>query len=243
MTWTNADGTTDTIVFADNAEAYRPGSPIFAWSGTIISPARAPPDLFVFSQPIGNDVIHSFDVAADKIDLIGYGFNSAAALGLLPGAGTLYFVTLPASEKLERRHALRTRFYMLAPLAAFGWMTGFSSAQNILLRANTVRELVQELRVCWQPPRQNARTGMQITVRLSFTRSGAVLGAPRITYETAEASDQQRLAYRMAVAEMLLRCTPVAITEGLGDAIAGRPITIRLEDSRGPRPNRRRFTI
>ncbi len=31
--WTNADGTTGTLVVADNVEAYAPGSPIFAWSG------------------------------------------------------------------------------------------------------------------------------------------------------------------------------------------------------------------
>ena len=36
-------------------------------------------DLFVFSQPIGNDTIHNFDAAHDKIDLIGYaGFTSFA---------------------------------------------------------------------------------------------------------------------------------------------------------------------
>ena len=29
-------------------------------------------DLFVFSQPIGHDVIYSFDAASDQIDLIGY---------------------------------------------------------------------------------------------------------------------------------------------------------------------------
>ena len=36
-------------------------------------------DLIVFSQPIGNDTIHTFDAAHDKIDLIGYaGFTSFA---------------------------------------------------------------------------------------------------------------------------------------------------------------------
>ena len=33
-TWTNADGSTGTATIADNVEAYAPGSPIFAWSGT-----------------------------------------------------------------------------------------------------------------------------------------------------------------------------------------------------------------
>ncbi|RJT40545.1 adhesin [Mesorhizobium waimense] len=79
MTWTNADGTTGSMSVADNVEAYAPGSPIFAWSGDDVLTGSSGNDLFVFSQPIGNDTVHSFDTAADKIDLIGYsGFASFA---------------------------------------------------------------------------------------------------------------------------------------------------------------------
>ncbi|RWI93539.1 MAG: adhesin [Mesorhizobium sp.] len=79
MTWTNADGTTGTKFIADNVEAYAPGSPIFAWSGDDVLTGSSGNDLFVFSQPIGNDTVHSFDAAADQIDLIGYsGFQSFA---------------------------------------------------------------------------------------------------------------------------------------------------------------------
>ncbi|RWK08359.1 Ig-like domain-containing protein [Mesorhizobium sp.] len=72
MTWTNADGTTGSASIADNVEAYAPGSPIFAWSGDDVLTGSSGNDLFVFSQPIGNDTVHSFDAAADQIDLIGY---------------------------------------------------------------------------------------------------------------------------------------------------------------------------
>ncbi|MER9764237.1 Ig-like domain-containing protein, partial [Mesorhizobium sp. M0138] len=79
MTWTNADGTTGNMSIADNVEAYAPGSPIFAWSGDDVLTGSSGNDLFVFSQPIGNDTVHSFDAAADQIDLIGYsGFQSFA---------------------------------------------------------------------------------------------------------------------------------------------------------------------
>ncbi|RWM05783.1 Ig-like domain-containing protein [Mesorhizobium sp.] len=79
MTWTNADGTTGSMSIADNVEAYAPGSPIFAWSGDDVLTGSSGSDLFVFSQPIGNDSVHSFDAAADQIDLIGYsGFQSFA---------------------------------------------------------------------------------------------------------------------------------------------------------------------
>ena len=72
MSWTQADGTTGHHVVADNVEAYAPGSPIFALSGDDHLTGAAGSDLFVFAQPITNDIIHSFDAAADKIDLIGF---------------------------------------------------------------------------------------------------------------------------------------------------------------------------
>jgi hypothetical protein len=82
-TWTNADGTTGTAFVSDNVEAYAPGSPIFAWSGDDTLTASSGSDLIVFAQPIGNDVVHNFDVTSDRIDLIGYagisGFNDVQA--------------------------------------------------------------------------------------------------------------------------------------------------------------------
>ncbi|OWK20678.1 hypothetical protein AJ88_26805 [Mesorhizobium amorphae CCBAU 01583] len=79
MSWTNADGTLGSMSIADNVEAYAPGSPVFAWSGDDVLTGSSGNDLFVFSQPIGNDTVHSFDAAADQIDLIGYsGFQSFA---------------------------------------------------------------------------------------------------------------------------------------------------------------------
>src|SRR6185295_7229997 len=55
------------------------GSPIFAWSGDDHLTASSGADTFVFSQPIGDDVVYSFNAAADTIDLIGYsGFATFA---------------------------------------------------------------------------------------------------------------------------------------------------------------------
>ena len=71
-TWTNADGTTGTAVIADNVEAYAPGNPIFALSADDHLTASSGADLLVFAQPIARDVVHNFDAAADKIDLIGF---------------------------------------------------------------------------------------------------------------------------------------------------------------------------
>ena len=73
---------------------------------------------------------------------------------------------------------------------------------------------------------------MQITVKMSFRRNGELFGQPRITFESAGASDDERLAYRIAVANMLNRCAPLPFTETLGNALAGRPFTIRFIDQR-----------
>jgi hypothetical protein len=55
------------------------GSPIFAAAGIDNLTGAGANDQFVFSQPIGNDIVHSFNAASDQIDLIGYtGFASFA---------------------------------------------------------------------------------------------------------------------------------------------------------------------
>ncbi|WP_260428379.1 Ig-like domain-containing protein [Burkholderia sp. Bp9031] len=71
-TWTAADGSHATATIADNVEAYAANAPIFAWSGDDQLTGSAGHDLFVLSQPIGNDTLHTFDLAADKIDLVGF---------------------------------------------------------------------------------------------------------------------------------------------------------------------------
>ena len=76
-TWTQADGSSATITLADNVEVYPVGSPIIALSGDDYLTGSSGRDLFVFAQPIGNDIIYSFDANQDQIDLIGYaGFAS-----------------------------------------------------------------------------------------------------------------------------------------------------------------------
>ncbi|WP_212490290.1 calcium-binding protein [Bradyrhizobium sp. AUGA SZCCT0176] len=72
MTWTDVDGADNFSFLKSNVEAFAPGNPIFAISSDDNLTGSSGHDLFVFSQPIGHDVIYSFDIAADQIDLIGY---------------------------------------------------------------------------------------------------------------------------------------------------------------------------
>ena len=85
------------------------------------------------------------------------------------------------------------------------------------------------LHSCWKPPPLSQANPIDITVVVSFNREGAILGHPRITYESEHASDNDRLKYRIAVMETLQRCTPLPFTEGLGGAVAGRPLAVPFE--------------
>jgi hypothetical protein len=106
-------------------------------------------------------------------------------------------------------------------------------AQTSQGQINTLNELGAALRACWiPPPLDRSRAGMQVTVQMSFRRNGELFGKPKITFESFGASDDERLAYRIAVAEMLKRCASLPFTDALGNAVAGRPFTMRLVDDR-----------
>jgi len=96
--------------------------------------------------------------------------------------------------------------------------------------ANTIQDVFDKLFHCWKPPPLSAATPMDITVRFSFNRGGEILGKPRITYESATATDNDRLAYRIAVMEALQRCTPMPFTETMAGAIAGHPFAVQFRN-------------
>lgn len=106
---------------------------------------------------------------------------------------------------------------------------------------DSIKQLIERLQQCWRPPTRSQARAVDVTVLVSFTRDGAILGHPRVTYETEGASDNDRLAYRIAVMETLQRCTPMPFSEGLGGAVAGRPFAIRFWTRRtSPKPAERR---
>ena len=97
----------------------------------------------------------------------------------------------------------------------------------------TIGDLFAALRSCWSPPPANAaREDMQMTVRFSFNRSGGIIGAPRMTFATADAPADVRAAYLKAIDASLNACAPLKFSGGLGGALAGRPIAIRYVDNR-----------
>jgi hypothetical protein len=131
------------------------------------------------------------------------------------------------------RKAQLTAQKLIALGIAIAAVASSAVAQKPQAPLNTLKDIGAALQACWvPPPMDQSRPGMQITVQMSFKRNGELLGQPRITFESAGASDDERLAYRIAVAQMLQRCAPLPFTEALGNAVAGRPFTMRFIDDR-----------
>ncbi|MGX1164194.1 hypothetical protein ACNJYD_18665 [Bradyrhizobium sp. DASA03005] len=107
-------------------------------------------------------------------------------------------------------------------------LLGTSRAAAEAARVDTIQDIFRHLRTCWRPPSPARARPLDITVVVSFNRAGNILGHPRITYESAEASDNDRLQYRIAVMEALQRCTPVPFTDAMAGAAAGRPFAIQF---------------
>jgi hypothetical protein len=100
-------------------------------------------------------------------------------------------------------------------------------------KLDTLRDMFDALRACWIPPaKEEARSGMQMSVRFAFKRSGDIIATPRVTYASQGAAPETREAYLHAITAALERCTPLPFSEGLGNAVAGRPIAIRFVDNR-----------
>lgn len=98
---------------------------------------------------------------------------------------------------------------------------------------NTIPEVFKRLGKCFKPPKlQRGHPGLQITFIVAFTKTGELFGKPKVTYESEYATDDDRLLYRTALMEALQRCSPMPFTEGLGDAVAGRPLRMRFDDRR-----------
>jgi hypothetical protein len=104
-------------------------------------------------------------------------------------------------------------------------------------QVNTIREAFARFLSCWKPPPPSRANPIDITVVVSFNRAGEILGHPRISYESEQADDNDRLQYRIAVMEALQRCTPMPFTESMAGAVAGRPFAIRFQNRKRPLQN------
>ena len=107
------------------------------------------------------------------------------------------------------------------------------------VQLNTIKDVVERLYACWEPP-VRANPKVTVSVIVTFRRDGTILGHPKITYESEQATDDDRMLYRIAIIKSLERCTPLSFSEGLGGAIAGRLFALRLGSRRYVPQNKER---
>ncbi len=127
-------------------------------------------------------------------------------------------------------------------LAASLLLASIASAHAEQGQVDNIKQAFVRLYACWKPPLPSqANPDVAITAIVTFTRDGNILGHPKITYELENATDNDRLLYRVAVMEALQRCTPMPFTEGMGGAVAGRPFAVRFQVRRpSPKPTEKR---
>jgi hypothetical protein len=123
---------------------------------------------------------------------------------------------------------------------AGAWLSGLTPALAQPAQVNTIADVFARLRTCWRPPDPSrVHPDIDITVIVSFNRSGEILGRPRVTYESEQADDNDRLLYRIAAMEALQRCVPMPFTEGMAGAVAGRPFAVRFRNRKHPPTEKR----
>jgi hypothetical protein len=115
------------------------------------------------------------------------------------------------------------RFAAIALVALALWAQA-PAAEAQLPLVTRVHGIATGIAACWRPPHDDD----QVTVRLSFTRDGAVIGEPRIVYvrSSGGAADDSGLANSMLAA--IRECTPLHFSARLGSAIAGQVLDIRF---------------
>jgi len=104
---------------------------------------------------------------------------------------------------------------------AFGAPAQAVEAQSPVTR---VHGIATGIAACWRPAHEDD----QVTVRLGFTREGAVIGEPRIVFAQSSGgrADDSVLANSMIAA--IRDCTPLHFSARIGSAIAGQVLDIRF---------------
>jgi hypothetical protein len=128
----------------------------------------------------------------------------------------------------RRRHQL----VVIAAALLFGLFSSAGRTQPA--QVNTIKDVVAKLLTCWKPPPPSRANPIDITVLVSFNRAGEILGHPKITYESEQATENDRVEYRIAVMETLQRCTPMPFTESMAGAVAGRPFAVQFRNRKPP---------
>jgi hypothetical protein len=122
---------------------------------------------------------------------------------------------------MQRRRTVR-RFAAIGIAAlALGPRADAAEAQLLITR---VHGIATGIAACWRP----AHNDDQVTVRLSFTQDGAVIGEPRIVFVQSSGGRADDAALANSMIAAIRECTPLHFSARLGSAIAGVVLAIRF---------------
>ena len=122
------------------------------------------------------------------------------------------------------------RAIILVEIVAVPLLSRHAGAQTTK-ELDTIADIYAAIRACWKAPKISGPA--ELTVRLSFTRDGKILGKARVTYENKTIPVENRLRFRIAVMDAFKRCTPISFSPDLGDAVAGKPFNFRFRSNSG----------
>jgi hypothetical protein len=87
-----------------------------------------------------------------------------------------------------------------------------------------VHGIATGIAACWRP----AHDDDQVTVRVSFTREGAVIGEPKVVFARSSGGRADDAALADSMLAAIRDCTPLNFSARLGSAIAGQVLNIRF---------------
>jgi hypothetical protein len=103
-----------------------------------------------------------------------------------------------------------------------------ASEKRPLSPVESAAQIGERLAQCWEAPVTVPPQVIEVTVRLSFSRTGTVIGQPRVVYVHARGEGEFKEKITSSVLAAIKACTPLPFTPALGAAIAGRIFAIRL---------------
>lgn len=149
------------------------------------------------------------------------------------GAGVRLFLSgchrVPGQA--ERRRRILNRVFLgafLSGVALFAGAGATAGAEDGASSLSQPSQIGARIARCWQAPRSSPPQVIEVTVRLSFSRAGAVIGEPRVTYIHAPAEPGFREKIRGSILAAIKACTPLNFAPSLGAGIAGRMLAIKF---------------
>ena len=96
--------------------------------------------------------------------------------------------------------------------------------------ANTLQDLSKRLQTCLAQEKttDELANDSEVTILFALRRDGTMMGRPRITHSDLRGDLDDQKRFVGAVIAALDQCLPLDITPGLGGAIAGRPVAVRI---------------